>query len=52
MVKRMRRVTLVNDSDTHFTPLMLLVYRVPLIAVRKNFEASLVNLAESISGLK
>jgi hypothetical protein len=48
----MRSVALVNDSQAHFTPLMLLVYRVALIAVRKNLEASLVNLAESISGLK
>ena len=52
MIKRMRNVTLVNDSAAHFTPLMLLVYRVALIAVRKNIEASMDNLAESISGLK
>ena len=48
MIKRMRNVTLVNDSAAHFTPLMLLVYRVALIAVRKNLEPSLVNLHNAI----
>jgi hypothetical protein len=34
----------------YFSPLMLLVYRVVLVAVGKNLEPSLVNLIKRISG--
>lgn len=52
MKNEMNFRTLVNEGPAYFAPLMLLVYRIVLVAVREDLETPLVDLRISVVAWK